>query len=645
MASSETGRAISTRHHYHCLSAAASSFWAALSLLVLLYAVNKFPLASASFLRAHITCSMDVRWPDRTTVVQYIIDNVSQHPLLSLLAIFLATCLTTRILSGIRFHAASAKQSVSSQSPHAVPILPYWIPWLGHGIPFALGGTAYLSEQTRSLGSESSIYALFMANSKHNVVTIPSMARQILLDRHTPISMDSLVYRVMDKFWDDRGTIKAIDHGLLWGTCHPVLVGMLRETFVTTAIKATVEALEERTFNLVSGSESLVDHSIWEREGKVEVISGGRGDRTFTAEASLFPLMRNFVGDIASTVLMGRNFMENNPDILRDLWEMDTRFNLFLAGTPSWFPGMIRPSQARERIIDAVEEHHHALFKYIDGKDPGSRWSDMSDVSSVMVDRATTFRAVGSAPRGYATGDGAILWAMNVNANSVVFWLLWYVYADPSLLEELRHEISPYVKTRTPLNTGLPIEEAPKLEIDIASLWAKCPLLKGAFLETMRIEATGMSYKEIVEDFVVTESEEDARLLGRKDPRSFLLRKGELICIPHGVHQSDDKYFRDPERFDPRRFWKRDKDEAGDDADVRVEYGTMKVWGGGKQMCKGKTFAEREVVLFTAAILMQWDMTVVSDGGKWVHPGRKPGPGVVTPVLDVRVRMTRRGVD
>jgi cytochrome P450 len=155
-----------------------------------------------------------------------------------------------------------------------------------------------------------------------------------------------------------------------------------------------------------------------------------------------------------------------------------------------------------------------------------------------------------------------------------------------------------------------------------------------------------MSYKVVEEDFVVTESEEDARMLGKKQAQSFLLHKGEFICIPHGVHQSDEKYFRDPQRFDARRFWAKDNDEKGeaaeDQADVRVEYGTMKVWGGGKQMCKGKTFAEREVVLFAAAILMQWDISPVSDGGKWVHPGRKAGAGVVVPVREVRVKMSRR---
>lgn len=247
---------------------------------------------------------------------------------------------------------------------------------------------------------------------------------------------------------------------------------------------------------------------------------------------------------------------------------------------------------------------------------------------------------------------------MNVNANQVIFWLIWYVFSDRTLLSELRTEIAPYVKFVPAPDNGLPIKDAPKLDIDMDSLWTKCPLLRGAFYETMRLEAASASFKMISEDFVVTESEEDAKILGKKAPESYLLAKGELLCIPHGVHQNDERYFRDPERFDPRRFWAKPdhatngatKEKSSlpvsssndSEAEIRVEYGTMKVWGGGKNMCKGKTFAEREVVLFAAAIIMQWDIIPVGNDNKWVHPGRKIAAGAYSPEKEVKVRLWRR---
>lgn len=161
--------------------------------------------------------------------------------------------------------------------------------------------------------------------------------------------------------------------------------------------------------------------------------------------------------------------------------------------------------------------------------------------------------------------------------------------------------------------------------------------------ETLRIEAASMSYKVAEQDFVVRESTDDAKLLGKSEPESFELKKGEYICIPHVVHQSDGRYFRDPDRFDPRRFWVHDSTDVASGEkhrDISVEYKTMKVWGGGKQMCKGKPFAEREVVLFAAAIISAWEIEPVD--GKWEHPGRIPTAGTVVPKKDVRVRMWKR---
>ena len=492
-----------------------------------------------------------------------------------------------------------------------------------------------------------------MANTKHNVITVPSLAKQVLMDRSSPITMEDMIYYTMKTFWGDKGAMKAIDPVFLWGKIHKVLVGMMQESFVTTAIKGAVDMVQVRTWDLVSGAASPVDQSIWERQANVEIVSQGKSDQDFVAEASLFPLMRYFVGDIASTVLFGKDFMDNNPNILADLYEMDSRFTMFLAGAPNWFPGMSGPARARQRVISAVSEHHDALFRYLDGQDPGSKWHDLSDVSSVIRDRAVEFRAAGSTPLGWAVGNGVILWAMNVNANPVIYWMVWYIFSDPSLLQEIRQEVAPYVQFQQPAASGLPIKEQPKLDIDLAALWNKCPLLKGAFFETMRLEAASMSYKMLLDDFVVREDELDARLLGKKEPQSWLLKKGELVCVPHGVHQGDEKYFHDPERFDPRRFWAKvshtEKEEnshvngaVGGEADAKVEYKTMKVWGGGKNMCKGKTFAEREVVLFAAAVIMQWDMVPVENDGRWVHPGRKMTSGAGNPKKDVRVRVKRR---
>ena len=96
------------------------------------------------------------------------------------------------------------------------------------------------------------------------------------------------------------------------------------------------------------------------------------------------------------------------------MWDWDGKFNLFLLGLPEWLPGLSAAAQARERARRAVQEHQEALFAVEDGRDPGSRWSDLSDVSQVMVNRAREWKKADASPFARSAGDVAILWAMNV---------------------------------------------------------------------------------------------------------------------------------------------------------------------------------------------------------------------------------------
>ncbi|KAL6243559.1 hypothetical protein RBB50_009552 [Rhinocladiella similis] len=577
---------------------------------------------------------------------QTITSFLTTHPFLSALIAFVLLCIVTRITSGIRLKATTKQQQTQhSQNATPPPLLPYWIPWLGHGLNFALGGTDFLTQASKSLGANGSIFTLWMANNKHHVVTVPGIEKQ-LISREAPLTMEPFIYHIMETFWADGGSIRATDPTVVWGSVHGALNALMREDFVASALSDTVKALETGTWNLISGVESPVDQTIWEREADVGIVSRDSNDGSFVADAELWQLLRYFVGEIATTVLLGRDFLRNHPNFMHDLWTMDEKLNLFLAGMPGWFPNMTGAAAARERVLAAIADHHEAMFKYLDGKDPGPRWTDMSDVSPVIVKRAVGFRNAGSSARAWTAGNATIVWVMNINSNAVIFWMVWYIFSNLSLVEEIRRELAPHVRFVPPEDNGLPIKEAPRLSVDLGALWAKCPLLKGAFFETMRLEAASMSYKKILEDFIVSESDEDARMLGKSEPQSFLLQKGEFVCIPHGVHQSDEKYFRDPTRFDPRRFWSKDIDEeksaSPENPGAKVDYGTMRVWGGGKHMCKGKTFAEREVLLFVAAVVMQWDIVPVGKGGQWIHPGRKPGGGAVNPVKPVRVRMMRR---
>ncbi len=348
--------------------------------------------------------------------------------------------------------------------------------------------------------------------------------------------------------------------------------------------------------------------------------------------------------------------MINNPNFLSDLFTLDGSFGKLLAGLPWWFPGMAPAYAAQRRVVRAMREHQEALYAVWEDRDPGPGWGDMSDVSTVLAERAKIWRSMRAEPDLYSTSDLSIVWALNANANPIIFWTLWHIYQDAKLCSEIRAEIAPHA-TLTPVHSDLPIKEPPKLNIDLDGLLYKCPLLKATYFETLRLEAQPTSYKTVTESFNVTESAEDAALDCKRQPQTYKFKKGSYICIPHGAHQMDGRYWKDPKRFNPRRFFvsaDSHSDTKGEnDGDEKerpsagktvVDMGTMKVFGGGATMCKGRNFAEREVLSCVAAVLTSWDIEPADGTGRWSDPGRIWGSGTLVPRRDVRVRMKRRDV-
>jgi cytochrome P450 len=460
------------------------------------------------------------------------------------------------------------------------------------------------------------------------------VAKEVFLQRSTLTSND-LTYRIMEKVFGDRGGSRKMDPSVVFGKPHQAIYKLNREPFVSVAAAGTVKLVQERTYNLISFSHSLIDQNVWERAANVTTDAHGT-----SAEASLFPLIRNFVGDLACTVLMGQDFMTNNPNILSDLWTLDAAFNKLIIGFPWWFPGMAPAYNARRRIHRAVFDFHRALQAVREDQDPGPGWNDVSDVSQVMQERATIFHELGFDTHLACVSDGTIIWAMNVNANQLIFWTLWYIYQHADLQAEILSEIKPYASL-TPVPSDLPIKEPPKLRLELDGLLHKCPLFKATFYETMRFKSPSTSYRSVRGSFHVTESSHDAGLDGKMQPQSYRFKEGEYICIAHGVHNRDGRYFPDPATFNPRRFFVVSDDEQ-DAGQVRVDMGSMKPFGGGASMCKGRHFAEREVLTVVAAILTGWEMEPV--GGRWMDPGRIMGSGAYVPKKDVRVKLRRRVV-
>ncbi|TWU73447.1 hypothetical protein ED733_004651 [Metarhizium rileyi] len=408
---------------------------------------------------------------------------------------------------------------------------------------------------------------------------------------------------------DLRGKLERSEKDLL----APVERLFLNDAAATALIeKARVDLLAAA---LVTFSTDPAHVKRWELSADVRVIAPDM------AEANLQSLTRDFGACMAIPLLYGKDFVNRYPQLLDDFWNFDNHlFPLLMIGIPPWAPlrKMQQGRTARARILREME----AFYRRVDQHQRGERVdfdADMSDVSDVPFERNKVYEREGWTFAERGTGDLAILWGQNANTHPVLFWLLIYVYSTPGLLERLRSEVAPYVslsrRTNPPDITST----------DLLALSRNCPLLKASIFETYRMVNEPTSIRYVAHPTTVKDGELE-----------HTLSPGTFVSVPHSLVNHDPTVFAEPGSFVPDRFL--ETDAASGKSTAR--YGRLRPWGAGAAMCKGRTFAEKEIMALGAAVISLWDIAPV--GGTWIVPDTVPGTGVKKPARDVRVLLSRR---
>ncbi len=315
---------------------------------------------------------------------------------------------------------------------------------------------------------------------------------------------------------------------------------------------------------------------------------------------------------------------------------------------------------------------------YADGRDAGSDWNDIDDVSDLLKARLAVYRTHSIPPHIRAPGDLAMLWALNANSNFLVFWLLLRILSTSDLASRIRAEMADYIQVSTPPQVFGILEPA-HLKIDEKGLATSCPLLKACYIECLRLDSAPWSLRNVLKDFTVTESVDDALISSNDNsggkPSTYVLKAGTYADVPWDLHFTDPRYFPEPTLYLPERHLKKPAyaangvsvlhserlvqqrsnatapmssvvDESEVDAKHRnmsAQWGTVRPYGGGSSMCKGRLFAEKEVLACVAGMLALWDFEP-SDSAGWKIPPHGKATGVSMPRCDLRVRITRRRV-
>ena len=467
--------------------------------------------------------------------------------------------------------------------------------------------------------SKEGVYTLRLAKYKHYIVPLPSLAKDVFGQRSTKATNDDFILWVSKTLLGDDtlGSMPDLMH-----KTHLMLNPMLAPQTLAEQSSRLVGNVVQTMGNLVSFTTDSAKQETWERSANI-VIPEGKQDGPIV-EASLFELVTRWVGSCVNPVIMGQAFVDQNPSLLDDLFTFNEQMPMLLSGLPPLNSAMKLARAAQKRLIAAVADWDDALYNVMMGRHPGPGWGDMKDVSEVMRTRHRVWREeMGGKRTTAAVGQHfGLLWGTHTNSNIMFFWLLTHLYADPSLLAKIRKEIAPHVTIRA--NNNEPSSSS--FSIDHVSLSRYCPLLKSTFYEVMRYDLVNTAFKTVIEDFAITESVEDAvRLRGRSaTPRSYLLKKGNVVCVANDPMQTDSRIWSGPDRFEPERFLEPD---PSDEKQVRANMqGRIFTFGGGTSMCKGRLLAEKEMLICAAAVLTLWDIELVPnkfarigpDGKSWI---------------------------
>lgn len=214
----------------------------------------------------------------------------------------------------------------------------------------------------------------------------------------------------------------------------------------------------------------------------------------------------------------------------------------------------------------------------------------------------------------FARGELGNAFAVLGNSAPCAFWVLYQVFSDKQVLDDVRREVVTMVTEN---------DDEGVCSIDLANIRMACPTLLSTFQETMRYRGVAPGPRLVLDDVVLD--------------GGYQLKKGSMLMIPTSVQHTDTSAWGDDaNEFDHMRFAR--KPSSGKTRPNRVAF---RAFGGGHVLCPGRHFATTEIMALVALMVMQFD--VIPIAGKWIEPTWKNSPlQAGFPVIDEDIEVELR---
>ncbi|KAJ6104988.1 hypothetical protein N7486_003677 [Penicillium sp. IBT 16267x] len=556
-------------------------------------------------------------------LIQAMRDVLSELTWSKCLAGLIFSCIVTRVITGLQ----SSQRKSDPTAARTTRLAPYWFPWLGHGPSFLWDHVGLLESLRDSMGEP--VFGVYLQGEVRNTVVSPSMIKTVLSQKASDITV---LDQAMRNVFGDRTMVRSLHSNRNKEISDDISAIISQESFISDASVKITRLVQRNTPSLVTFSRSPVDQAPWERDSSVSLCEQDQS----ICEVNLFALVRDFVGHNITTLLLGEAFVESFPGVLQHFWALDANFVALFAGFKRWTPtpGISAGYAARHRLTHIMSVFYRAFTAWDNGIDPGIELRDLDDVSELFKQRMRTFSRLDLSPQASAAGNLSLHWDLMEYIVKMTFWNLIHIFADEELLKDIQKEMASAVDSSRSnrRETGFPFDEPPKLNLDIEKMLQTCHLLKACHYETIRLHSAGISLRKLEADLTLTESVAEAI-----EPRTYKIRKGEKVLMPHGVYQNDQTRFSNPDQYDPLRYLVTNHASGTKEANPDI----LGPFADGLYTSKHNAFTERAILAFTASIVSMWIISP-ADGKVLVVPPHKKSWGAFLPAKDVKVHVKAR---
>ena len=259
--------------------------------------------------------------------------------------------------------------------------------------------------------------------------------------------------------------------------------------------------------------------------------------------------------------------------------------------------------QARSRVIDSFRKYfgkggHLQAFPMISEMYDGNKRSGLASDEAAKMEMATSL-------------------AMLSSGSNTTFWLLFQIFSDSHVAEEIREELHP-------IATEDYSESSKRKILNLSQLKTRCPKLLAMLHETFRYHSTVINIKQVQHDTMLADQ--------------YLLKKNAIVMIPgQSVHHDKEIWGPRADTFDHTRFLSPDSKRNLSSTSA------FRPFGAGTTMCPGRHFSTNVILSLAAMVVLQYDVVPVE--GQWKAPTKRNADlwnAMPKPDWDVDVTFVRR---